>query len=144
MKHDIQPPEKELAEYSIDELERWVLRRSRVQDVWAGSIRPRFLSRVIDPHPARPYPKMPWRKLVPGGRWLLIGYPSAVVHVLDLDDTNPAPRVLYDPREFDREPPKQSVDTDYAFWIDRSKPSLSFRVAACIRGEGTEFHSTVF
>lgn len=140
------PPEEGLDEYTVDELERWTLRRYQAQDVWMGSRQPRFRSRVIDPRLTKKSSFSPsYREIVPGGRWLLIAYPSAAMYVIDLDDTNPVPRVLCDPKTFDQELSRQkAADVDYAFWIDRSKPRLSLRIAGCIAGEGNQPSSTMF
>ncbi|EKM77201.1 hypothetical protein AGABI1DRAFT_130618 [Agaricus bisporus var. burnettii JB137-S8] len=127
------PPEENVDEYNVDELERWVRRRSRPRDVFAShSQQPSFHERTLDLQPLGLSNLEFWDfKLVPGGRWLLIYHPSVAMHFIDLDSPNPSPRLLFDPRKIDGEicKPKMVV---FSIWIDKGAPRLSFRLAFVI------------
>jgi hypothetical protein len=129
-------PEDELDNYTVDELEQWTLRRARALDNCTSSGKPHFRKRTVD---LRPTGLSRLRSsnfiLIPGGRWLLIRHPSAVMYYMDLDCPEPTPRVLFDPHEIDdqiREP--QSVT--FATWIDKASPRLSFRLAFLVHTKG--------
>lgn len=90
---------------------------SEVEFTMCGSVPyNRASGRFTGPRPSIRYPKPSYRELVPGGWWFLIAYPAAVMHALSLDDTNPVPRVLYNPTEFD--PGLSSCKNDISYFLD--------------------------
>lgn len=67
-------------------------------------------------------------QILPGGRWLLNNVDGCVC-VLDLNEPDPAPQILFEekrPIAAGRVVDRLSGD---AIWIDSSKPWLSFRIA---------------
>lgn len=130
-------PEDELDNYTVDELEQWALRRSRVLHVFFNSTseQPRFRKMALNLQHTVPVSLHQWNfKLIPGGRWLLILCPSAIVYFLDLDCVHPTPRILFDPKEFtdDIHEPKS---IKYGIWMDRKAPRLSFWLALLVKTE---------
>lgn len=121
-------------------MQRWVLQRTRVRDVWSNSTQPHFRTRIIESRPAIQGPTPSFRESLPGGRWLLVGYTSAIMYALDLENPSP-PRMLFNHAEFDQGLPGRQLSTDYNLWIDWSKPRLSFRVAGTIRERGELFRA---
>jgi len=134
--HYICPPEDELDNYTVNELERWTLRRVHALDVFTGSRKPHFCKRTVEIQSAGLSGlRSSHFKLIRGGRWLLIRHPSAVVYYMDLDSPKPTLRTLFDPHEIDnriREPESVTFTT----WIDKASPRLSFRLALLVRTKG--------
>jgi hypothetical protein len=119
----------------VNELEQWTLRRARALDVSTGSRKPRFRKRTVELRSAGLPRLQSDFILIPGGRWLLIRHPSAVVYYMDLDSSEPTLRTLFDPHEIDsqiREPQSAIFTT----WIDRASPRLSLRLAFLVHTKG--------
>jgi hypothetical protein len=133
--HYICPPEDELDNYTVNELEQWTLRRARALDVCTGSRKPQFRKRTVDLRPAA-LSRLSNFILIPGGRWLLIRHPSAVVYYMDLDSPEPILHTLFDPHEIDNQI-GESKSTIFTTWIDKASPRLSFRLAFLIHTKGT-------
>ncbi|KAF7760893.1 hypothetical protein Agabi119p4_10302 [Agaricus bisporus var. burnettii] len=128
------PPEENLDEYNIDELERWVMRRCHSRDVFTSRSKPNFRERTLELQSlGLSGPDFRGSKLIPGGRWLLILHTSLVkpMRYLDLDCSNPTPRLLFDPREIDNTIRVMKY-AKFKIWIDREAPRLSFRLAIVI------------
>lgn len=135
--YHLNPPEEELNNYTIEELEHWISVRSRAQGMWAGSIQPRSQKRPIVPHPDSKHPCAKYWKILPGGRWLLTAHTQALmIYMLDLDSTDPQPRLLFDARDLDQRTDGGHHKVNHFIWIDRSKPRLSFRIAGVFGDRG--------
>ncbi len=118
-------PEERLNEYSTEKLEEWVLLRLRSQVLWKARISPTFRSRPFEASLA----STKYQSIIPGGRWrLTLG--SGVVCVVDLDAHQPEPRLLFNPGSFTKTGRPDEV-TRCSYWIDDSKPRLSFYVGVC-------------
>ncbi|KAF7761249.1 hypothetical protein Agabi119p4_10658 [Agaricus bisporus var. burnettii] len=128
------PPEENLDEYNIAELERWVMRRCRSREVFANHSQPSFHERTLEFHClGLSGPEFWGSKLIPGGRWLLITHPSLAkpTRFLDLDSPNPTPHLLFDPREID-DAIREVRTVKFKIWMDRGAPRLSFRLALVV------------
>ncbi|KXN82256.1 hypothetical protein AN958_02806 [Leucoagaricus sp. SymC.cos] len=127
------PPEEGLRWLTTEALERWVIRREHAQQVWSGKRKPHLNTRVVDHH--IPDPELGFYTfycLLPGGRWLFVGYPLSYTCVFDLDSASPKPQFLFDPTHLD---PGIATNRDfvtYAFWDDRSSSQIS-RVAGSVK-----------
>jgi hypothetical protein len=120
----------------VNELEQWTLRRARALDVCTGTRKPHFRKRTVDLRSAGLSGLWPSDFiLIPGGRWLLIRHPSAVVYYMDLDCHEPTLRILFDPHEIDNQI-REPESATFATWIDRASPRLSFRLAFLVHTKG--------
>ncbi len=72
-------------------------------------------------------------KLVPGGRWLLVGHLYGLVcyYDLDLEDLNPIPLIA--PDEADQGA-LQGVDA-FDIYVDPEAPELQFKIVVSGKGE---------
>jgi hypothetical protein len=133
--HYICSPEDELDKYTVDELEKWALRRARALDVYTSSRKPHFHKRTVG-LPSEGLSRLHSSDfiLIPGGRWLLICHP-AIVYYMDLDFPEPTLHTLFDPHDIDdqiRDPQSAA----FATWIDKAAPRLSFRLAFLVHTKG--------
>jgi hypothetical protein len=126
--HLVSPPEEELEEYTIAELEQWTLRR-----IWARSTLPTrlrlrsrntealFMSNTME--------------FVPGGRWLLVAHGDLRVYFFDLDSNDLEQHLLFDPGHIDSHISNCCTLGNH-IWIDHKAPRLSFRCAICLLESG--------
>lgn len=118
----VRPPEEPLEKYSAGELERWVSRRCWALVPWNS-----FYCNVFR-YPLHDIGDRPLsnRSIVPGGRWLLV-LKHGEVYAIDLNSSRLEGRPLF------------HLGADYGggwlcgrfkcdYWIDDTKPQLSFRV----------------
>lgn len=120
--------------YTVEELEKWAFRRNRAQDLWAGISKCRFSNRLLRVRAELPSPASSYCKLIPGGRWLLVGYSDARMCTVDLEDAKFPLYPVYNPGEFDKKLCGQTLEVTKTFWVDQSKPQLSLRIAGCVAG----------
>ncbi|EKM79131.1 hypothetical protein AGABI1DRAFT_128294 [Agaricus bisporus var. burnettii JB137-S8] len=117
--HVVSPPEEELEDYSIAELEHWTMRRIRARNTCPAEIQ----IRTQDVYGGDTL-------LVPGGRWLLSPYDDRIYFV-DLDSNNLRMRQLFVPKicvPFTWFRKK----IGHRIWLDHKAPRLSFRFLSCI------------
>lgn len=132
--HFVSAPEEELEEYTITELERWVLRRIPVRSDVPTKLKIRYL--LGGPNiTLRDMTKR--TLLIPGGRWLLVNCwrDSFVVYFFDLDSSDLKLHQLLNPRDVNPCITNHSVAREYV-WIDREAPRLSFRFAGYVAHRG--------
>jgi hypothetical protein len=111
------------------------------QDVWKKrrQARPQVRKVNLDYDSTRPKQLPIFEHLLPGGRWMLIGFhpstTSAITYAVDLDSASPKLEFLFDNfelviRDPERERPWEKLS--YAFWSDRSSTRMFYRVAATV------------
>lgn len=115
----ISPTEEPLHDYTVEELEHWVLRRHRVRAAWSSPRGPAFWRRSFNA-PLR-YPLV-----LPGGRWLLSIGDYGRLLFADLDAMQPTMKLLCDYID-QREIP--DYPTCFTTWVDPTEARLTFRVA---------------
>jgi hypothetical protein len=129
--HLVSPPEEELEEYTIAELEKWTLRRIRARCNLPTKLQRR--SRNVDTSPDTSYHSL----LIPGGRWLLAFRFDGFVYSFDLDSNYLNRYTLFDPSQVG--PLTRNFGITYpgkCVWIDHKAPRLSFRFAVAFNVNG--------
>ncbi|XP_006455440.1 hypothetical protein AGABI2DRAFT_121372 [Agaricus bisporus var. bisporus H97] len=143
MSHGVPAPEEEIDAYTVEELEKWVFRRNRAQALWAGISKNRFRTRIVN-LPDYPINSSCYCKLIPGGRWLLVGYSNATMYVIDLEDaTSLTSHLLCDPGEFYKNL-CETGNITYNFWVNPSKSRLSLRIAGCVTESFSDARTFVY
>ncbi|XP_006463778.1 hypothetical protein AGABI2DRAFT_120584 [Agaricus bisporus var. bisporus H97] len=119
--HVVAPPEEELEEYTIAELEQWSMRRIRARST--SPVKLYLRSREEFPL-VTAYDNT---LFVPGGRWLLKIRANSHVYFSDLDSSDLEERPLLNPRNIDPRTSHCRVFGNSILWIDHKAPRLSFR-----------------
>lgn len=127
-------PSFEVAYSTVAELEQWVSRRHEVLEMWLEPL-PRTLrrKRIFDASEiffGTSLPKSCDFEFPPGGKWLMCCSKKGVAFLLDTDATSLSPFVLFGslPLSCSTEEDENIFESDfkYSYWIDTSKPCLSF------------------
>ncbi|KAF9443912.1 hypothetical protein P691DRAFT_376368 [Macrolepiota fuliginosa MF-IS2] len=113
-------PVAQLDGYSSEELMRWTLRSLRARACLNSSGPLRFRSRVIASKVARANKA----ELLPGGRWFFSVHDNGSAFIVDLDQEQPQPQLLFTNTSSIGRPLGESCT-----WIDGGSLPLSFRVA---------------
>ncbi|XP_006462424.1 hypothetical protein AGABI2DRAFT_179169, partial [Agaricus bisporus var. bisporus H97] len=123
----VYPPEEELEEYSIAELEQWTMRRIRARSTSPVKIQLRSQDLPMPLFFGKTF-------LSPGGRWLIKPHYDLRVYFVDLDSSNLELHLLLDPKKDDPRISSnhQGLGFGTRIWIDHKAPRLSFRFQGCI------------
>lgn len=125
--------EEAFTDYTVIELENWVLRRLRVRELWLSPDPPQFTTRSV---------KIPVTdvQVIPGGRWLIVLDDTGKVHFIDLEASVLEPQLLCEPNphfiwddELARDVPNRLV-----VWVDSSSARLAFRLGLYNNARGYE------
>ncbi|EKM79159.1 hypothetical protein AGABI1DRAFT_128322 [Agaricus bisporus var. burnettii JB137-S8] len=116
--HVVSPPEEELKEYSIVQLEKWTMRRIRARSTFPVKLQLRSQYRPILGFYGDIF-------LVPGGRWLLNFHQDLRVYFVDLDSSNLQLDLLLEARMIDPRVSQYQFNGN-RIWIDHNAPRLSF------------------
>ncbi|KAF7762292.1 hypothetical protein Agabi119p4_8885 [Agaricus bisporus var. burnettii] len=142
MSHGVPAPEDEIDAYTVEELEKWGFRRNRAQALWAGISKNRFRTRIVN-LPDCPINSSCYCKLIPGVRWLLVGYSNATMYIIDLEDVSLTSHLLCDPGEFYKKL-CETGNITYNFWVNPSKSRLSLRIAGCVTESFSDARTFVY
>ncbi len=110
--------------YSVEELEKKVIKRLQIQEKWRNPDLSTFHSRKIDVE----LQSRSCFHLLPGGRWLFDNLDGRVF-AFDLDKPEPESQVLFKEVHLTHQGYLVDPLSSSAIWIDSSKPWLSLRIA---------------
>lgn len=131
--YKVSPPEEAIENYTIGELERWVVLRRWIKHAWHGR-KLHFRRRIVAADVRRIGEEINSYQLLPGGKWLVVPHMQRM-YFYNLDAPALEPKLLFDPKTELTEVIKYCK-----YWIDGSKSGLTFYLAGRVSSPHTGEH----